>query len=93
MSKPERVHITKKIINEAVGRFKKIVAGRLYQKGSGAFINNHETLGIITEEYYELIEAVKTDDDEKVLHELQDIGVACILGWIGIVLGWREIDK
>ena len=50
---------------------------RLHQKGWGTFSSSHEILGIITEEYHELIDAVKSNNLDKVHEELLDIAVAC----------------
>lgn len=51
---------------------------RLQQKGYGTFTSSHEILGVITEEYYELIEAVKSNTLNEVKEELKDIAVGCI---------------
>ena len=56
---------------------------RLKEKGRGTFASSHEILGVVTEEYLELIEAVKlhgNDKAQRVKHELLDIAVACIFG-------------
>jgi NTP pyrophosphatase (non-canonical NTP hydrolase) len=50
---------------------------RLNQKGWGMLASSHEALGIITEEYIELIEAIKNNDMLSVEKELLDIAVAC----------------
>ena len=42
--------------------------------------SSHEALGIITEEYYELIEAIKNNNDVATRSELIDIAVAAIFG-------------
>ena len=57
---------------------------RLEQKGDHCFASVHETLGIITEEYWELIEAVKSDNAKKVEDELIDLAVGAIIGIIGM---------
>lgn len=51
---------------------------RLQQKGYGTFTSSHEILGVITEEYHELIEAVKSNTLNEVKEELKDIAVGCI---------------
>jgi len=65
------------------------VAKRLDEKGNGAFVSNHEILGCITEEYWELIEAVhnpklylKITNDASIKNELLDIAVAAIFGYV-----------
>jgi len=53
---------------------------RLKQKGYHAWQSTHEILGIITEEYWELQEAIKNNDKDAIKKELIDIGVACHFG-------------
>ena len=53
---------------------------RLAKHGPSVFAGRHEALGIITEEYFELVEAARLDDDpERFIRELEDIAVACVL--------------
>ena len=57
------------------------VKHRLAKHGHGAHASPHEILGVITEEYQELVEAVRDDDNpQRFVDELFDIGVACIFG-------------
>jgi NTP pyrophosphatase (non-canonical NTP hydrolase) len=49
-------------------------------KGDGAFSSPHEILGAITEEYHELVEAVRHNIPEQVQHELKDLAVLAIFG-------------
>lgn len=71
-------------IEEAVGKVREMVLVRLTQKGKAAFISKHEVLGIVAEEYDELVKAVRKNDEKyqrvKITGELLDIAVACILG-------------
>lgn len=53
---------------------------RLDQKGHHAWQSTHEILGIITEEYWELQEAIKNNRIDNVKKELMDIAVACHFG-------------
>lgn len=58
---------------------------RLEKKGYGSYASRHEILGIITEEYQELTEAVR-DDSTKGYYEYSmeclDMAVAGIFGYI-----------
>lgn len=56
------------------------VSERLKQHGPSIYASPHETLGIITEEYHELIDAVQLNDRGALTRELIDIAVAAILG-------------
>lgn len=53
---------------------------RLDEKGYGEFSSTHEMLGIITEEYLELVEAVRSNNQKDIKKEVVDITVACIFG-------------
>jgi hypothetical protein len=57
------------------------LAYRMEEKGLGTLTSSHEILGIITEEYFEFIEEVKSNSsDEMKVQELLDIAVAAIFG-------------
>lgn len=51
---------------------------RLEEKGYGAWLSRHEILGIITEEYDEVIDAVTCGDITDVKEELKDVAVGCL---------------
>ena len=53
---------------------------RLEQKGYHSFASTHEILGIITEEYHELVDAQKSNNISEIRHELLDVAVACLFG-------------
>jgi len=55
---------------------------RLNQKGAGTFSSSHEILGIITEEYNELINAVHENNLDDVKKELLDIAVGSLFGYM-----------
>lgn len=53
---------------------------RLEKHGRGKYASAHETLGIVAEEYDELLDAVRKNDPQLVYEELMDIAVGCIFG-------------
>lgn len=55
---------------------------RLDQHGPGEFVSTHEILGVVTEEYFELVDAVKRH--EHVGAELMDVAVGALFGAICI---------
>lgn len=55
---------------------------KIKEKGPLSFSSSHECLGVITEEYYELIEAVKNNDDIDVINELKDVVISAIWGLV-----------
>lgn len=81
----EREQITQEKIEMALKIVEETLKYRLDEKGYGTFCSSHEVLGVLTEEFYELVEAVKSNDIMKVEKELIDVavgalfGIACIL--------------
>lgn len=74
--------------NLAVKDIQREVAFRANQKGPGSFASTHEALGIIQEEYHELVEAIhEPGDHDQVVHELTDIAVACVFAIASINAG------
>lgn len=57
-----------------------MIGKRLEQYGKGAYLSAHEMLGMMTEEYEELIGAVHSDSDDQIASELEDIAVVAIFG-------------
>lgn len=76
MCRPE---LTADDINIAIRKLQKEVARRLNEKGKGSFASRHEILGVATEEYHELIEAVTSKSLAEVEDELFDSAVGSII--------------
>ncbi|MBM9499728.1 hypothetical protein JWG44_05620 [Leptospira sp. 201903071] len=51
----------------------------IQKKGFGILKSSHEILGIITEEYAELIDAIRSNNREDIKSEILDIATACQL--------------
>ena len=76
---PERPKISDKQIRQEMINLNTALLIRLAEKGKGSFASSHEILGIITEEYQELIEAIHSNSGSiNVVKELEDIAVACV---------------
>lgn len=75
-----RLPVPQLMITKASRDILRKLGQRLEQHGRGSFIGPHETLGILTEEYAELIEAVRSNDYKQVERELIDIAVGCLFG-------------
>lgn len=75
-----RKKIDKTITSSSIQEIEDKMLFRLKEKGDGTFSSRHEILGIIAEEYFELIEAVKSGTLEQVKEELKDIAVGCAFG-------------
>ena len=80
MAQPEnpRVIVSSETSGIAVDDVVKALLKRLQQKGNSSYASNHEALGVITEEYFEYVDAVKNNDNQHVYEELVDIAVGCI---------------
>ena len=63
---------------------------RMKEKGRGAFVSSHEIMGIVSEEYDEMKEAVQENDHNKLFDELADIAVGSIKGMASMQAG--ELD-
>lgn len=59
----------------------------LEKKGYGAFASRHEILGCVTEEYIELVEAVRSGIHLDVNEELRDVAISAIWGLVSNRVG------
>lgn len=75
-----RSEITDKEVVKSVTLVKEKIKMRLLQKHRGSYIGNHETFGILAEEYKELLDALQANNNEEFYAELIDIAVGAILG-------------
>jgi len=78
--KESRNEITGKEIAKSIKLVKEKIEIRLLQKHRGSYISNHETYGIIAEEFDELLKALRANDNQEFYAELIDIAVGAILG-------------
>ena len=74
----ERPQVSDSVLLQAIESVTVNTGKRIENKGRGAFLSNHEMLGIIAEEYHELIEAVRQNDPVEVANELTDVAIACV---------------
>lgn len=87
----ERVFVSQSVLQSAVALTVEYLKRRLEKHGVYSSIGPHETLGIITEEYQELIGAIHGNNREETKRELIDIAVSCIFGLAS--LNQQDIDK
>jgi NTP pyrophosphatase (non-canonical NTP hydrolase) len=73
--------------NEIFDDLKDLLKYRLEEKGNGIYVSSHEILGIIGEEWEELIQAVHNNDTVNIKEELRDIAVGCIWAMVSINSG------
>lgn len=84
-SENPRVLVEETALLTATQRIGNQLKERIEQKGSHSYASNHEALGLITEEYYELLKAVRKNDNENVKEELVDIAVGCIFALASMI--------
>jgi len=65
-------------IDDAIDKIITAAGERLHEKGHGAWTSRHEILGIVSEEFRELENAVHREDDQRIVEELKDIAVGAI---------------
>ena len=75
-----RDKLERSAIDDAVIQVRDMLAYRIRKKGDGAYAGPHETFGIIHEEYAELSDALRANNEGCFWEALTDIAVACILG-------------
>jgi hypothetical protein len=75
-----RKQLTEDQIIKAVDRTTCKLSSRLAEKGYGTFTSRHEILGVITEEYKEVVDAVHSKSNSDLEEELIDIAVGAIFG-------------
>lgn len=75
-TKVERVQVADFQVRAACEEVRLATNGRLDKKGRGAFHARHEALGVITEEYIEVVEAVHAKDRLALRGEFIDLAVA-----------------
>jgi hypothetical protein len=76
----ERVKVPAGLMSEAVNEVFSKLKDRMQQHGDGSYIGAHEALGIIAEEWDELKDAVRSNDEGDVIKEMVDIAVGCVFG-------------
>ena len=89
----KRPEVSDEILNKTLEELVRNAGKRIETKGKHAFISNHEGLGIIAEEYHELIEAVRSNDPVEVASEAMDIAVGCVFLVASLLQKEEDIKK
>jgi NTP pyrophosphatase (non-canonical NTP hydrolase) len=74
----ERAPIAEQEIEDATMDIIAHTKEEIKKKGCGTFASTHEILGVIAEEYHELVDAVRSNKVADVEEELLDITTACL---------------
>jgi len=87
---PQRPQLSAADINLTFSQLQNKTRDRLGEKGAGILISRHEMLGVVEEEYHELVHAVESGSTTAVIDELVDIAVACIVSLASFKTGQVE---
>jgi hypothetical protein len=74
----KRQQISKKSVQKAIKILASELERRFEMHGRGAFVSPHEALGDLTEEYHELIEAIRVGFQHEIHSETLDVGVSAL---------------
>lgn len=85
-----RAKINDMTVALACAEASRVLQDKIREKGSGTFASRHEILGLLEEEHFELIQAVRSESLERVKEELYDIAVVCLFGAACINAGTVE---
>lgn len=74
----KRKQVTNEVLMKVIEGLVQQVGQRLEKHGEGAFASPHEALGVLAEENWELIEAIKSNDPYRTAEEWYDNAVTCV---------------
>lgn len=75
-----RTPVTEEEIQWALELLKEAIEARLLQHGRGTFASTHEIYGVVAEEFGELEDAMKRNNQPDFEGELVDIAVGAVFG-------------
>jgi hypothetical protein len=61
------------------------LARRLKQHGDGIFVSEHEVMGVVAEEYHEVLQALHDNDLNDFINELLDLSVGAMFGAMSLM--------
>lgn len=73
-----RVEVSDEILLAVLEEMTRNVARRLEKHGRESFVSVHEALGVMEEERWELVEAIKSNVTRDILNEFFDVAVTCV---------------
>ena len=76
-----RIKIKKRYVKRAIRVLRDKIKYRMKQKGPQSYASVHEALGIIAEEYKELIDAIQSNNRKHTMDEMIDVAVGCIFAY------------
>lgn len=91
MNKPERPQVDQAERDQLITDVTRALARRCKKHGTGAFWSGHEGLGVVAEEYHELVEALRSNDRRRVRDEAMDVAIGCL--WLVASLDATEVAR
>ena len=75
-----RLQVTQAELEAAILQVVSGLSKRLAKHGRGAYVSDHEALGVIAEEYHELVDAARSNEDGRVRfdEECMAVAIACL---------------
>ena len=80
-----RKPISKEEFEKVLDKVRLATEWQIKNKGDGAFVSTHEIVGVIQEEYSELLEELHKNNNQAFATELIDIAIACLWGYASMV--------
>lgn len=74
------MQVTNQTIDYVMNKIRTKLEYAIHCHGNKSDVNYHESLGKITEEYHEVIEAIRRENGSEIEDELYDLIIACIWG-------------
>lgn len=72
--------VSEEVVQKTLKIFEAFLREKIKQKGNRVFYSSHEALGVLTEEYSELIQAIQSNRSDLIRAELLDVAVSAIWG-------------
>lgn len=91
MNKPERPQVDQAERDQLIADVTRALARRCKKHGIGAFWSGHEGLGVVAEEYHELVEALRSNDRRRVRDKAMDVAIGCL--WLVASLDATETSR
>lgn len=80
-----RQRVTPRTRDEIADAVVAALGRRVAKHGDGAFVGPHEGLGVVTEEFHELVEACRSNDRRRVRDEAMDVAIGAL--WMVASIG------
>jgi hypothetical protein len=81
----ERRIVTDEVLEQVLKILIQRIGERIEKHGRGAFASGHEGLGVLEEERWELVEALKANDPNRIAEEWIDCATTCVLAVASMV--------